>query len=261
MRSALWFNAATWLVWLAPFAGIFVAVFTRRRDPVIEGDKVLRHDLAARVEHWTHGVGTAVLLVSGIILGTRFTPSFVASGGDARQWMDVHFVAVIPFLFGTFYYVANTLLSQHRFREHLPTANAFTFTVRHYGKLLGFKFDMPPEDKYFESEKVAYLLALGATSLLVVTGLLKAAAHAVAVPGWLMGPATLVHDISAVAMLAFFVAHVFFAAIAPFSWPVLGSMFSGYVTREQAQHEHAGWYARLGAVDERSDPAGDKRAA
>jgi formate dehydrogenase subunit gamma len=255
MSETLLFNAATWLVWLAPFVGIFAAAFTRRQDPAIQGDRVLRHDLAARIEHWTHGIGTTVLLVSGIIIGLKFAfmPSFVSSGPNAVLWMNVHFVAVIVFLFGTFYYGANTVLSWYRFNEHLPTKNAFKFTVQHYGKLLGFKFDMPPEDKYFESERMAFILAVLATAVIIVTGLIKTAAHAMSIPGSVMGVVTITHDLATVLMLAFFLAHVFFAAVLPMSWPVLGSMFTGFVTREHAEEEHAGWYARLTAGDAKAD--------
>ncbi|MCK8114824.1 cytochrome b/b6 domain-containing protein [Anaerosoma tenue] len=245
--AGLLFDSATWLVWLAPFAGVLAAGLTRRRDPVIEGDRVLRHDGAAIVEHWTHGVGTAALLASGIALGFLFVPTLLGSGAPVRAAMNIHFVAVLVFLFGTFYYGANTLLATHRFREHLPTRDAVDFTRRHYGLLLGFKkLAFPPERKYFESEKMAYLLALVSTAVIIVTGFLKVAAHAVDVPGWLMAVATPAHDIATIAMLAFFLAHVFFAAILPMSWPVLRSMFTGYVPLEYARHEHAGWLASLG---------------
>ena len=244
--SELLFDSGWWLVALAPFAGVFAAGLTKRRDPVVEGDKVLRHDGPAILEHWTHGIGTLVLLVSGISLGFLFVPGLVGSGVPTWTAMNVHFVAVVVFLFGTFYYGANTVLSWKRFGEHLPTKNAFSFTVQHYGHLLGVKkYEMPPEDKYFESEKMAYLLALVTTITVVVTGLFKAAAHVLDLPGGLMGVVTPVHDIATVGLLAFFLAHVFFAAILPNSWPVLRSMFTGYITKEQAQKAHAGWYRRL----------------
>lgn len=246
--AELLFDSGWWVVALAPFVGVFAAGLTRRVDPHVRGDKVLRHDDAAILEHWTHGVGTAVLLVSGIMLGLFFVPALVEGGSPVWALMNVHFVAVVMFLFGTFYYAANTVLSSKRFGEHLPTRNAFSFTVAHYGHLLGVKgCEMPPEDKYYESEKMAYVLALGSTVTIVVTGLFKVAAHVIDLPGWWMGPMTLLHDVATVAMLAFFVAHVFFAAIAPFSWPVLGSMFTGYVSRSQVQKEHAGWWKRLTA--------------
>lgn len=244
--AELLFDSGWWLVLLAPFAGILAAGLTRRQEPRVEGDRVLRHDGAAILEHWTHGVGTAFLLASGIALGLLFVPRLVGSGTPTWAAMNIHFVAVVMFLFGTFYYAANTVISWHRFAEHLPTKNAFSFTVQHYGHLLGVKkYEMPPEDKYFESEKMAYILALVATATVIATGFVKALAHVVDIPGGLAGAATFVHDVATVAMLAFFLAHVFFAAILPNSWPVLRSMFTGYVTKEQAQKEHAGWYRRL----------------
>ncbi|MDY0340475.1 MAG: cytochrome b/b6 domain-containing protein [Coriobacteriia bacterium] len=246
MERELLFDSATWLVWSAPLVGVLAAGLSRRRDPVIEDTRILRHDMPARITHWTHGIGTMMLLISGIALGLFFTPTLVGGGEPVWTWMNVHFVFVTMFLFGTFYYGANTLISPKRFGEHLPTKNAVDYTKRHYGLLLGFKkFTFPPEAKYFESEKMAYLMAFASTVLIIITGLLKVAAHAIDMPAWILAVATPVHDISTVAMLAFFVAHVFFAAVIPVSWPVLRSMFSGYVSREYAEKDHAGWIAKI----------------
>ncbi len=256
MEQQLLFDTSTWLVWLAPFLGVLAAGLTKRTDPVIEGDKVLRHDLAARVEHWTHGIGTAALLVTGVMLGTIFTPTLVGRADPVWTTMDWHFIAVIVFLFGTFYWATNTLMAPARFKEHLPTSHAIEYTKRHYGLLLGSKkYTMPPEAKYFESEKMAFLLALGATALIILTGLVKVAAHAIDVPAGLMGVMTPLHDIAAVAMLLFFLAHVFFAAILPMGWPMLRSMFTGYVSLEHAEAEHAGWLEDLKGSPEKKDTA------
>lgn len=257
MEQALWFSSAVWLVWLAPFAGVLAGGLSRRKDPVIEGDRVYRHDVPARVTHWTHGIGTAVLLASGVALGTFFTPTLLGGGSPVWTWMNVHFVSAVVFLFGTFYYGTNTLLARKRFLEHLPTTHAIDYTRRHYGILLGFKgLTFPPEKKYFESEKMAYVMALVSTIVIILTGLIKVAAHSLNVPGWLMGITTPVHDIAAAAMLAFLLAHVLFAAILPMSWPVLGSMFTGYVSLEHARDEHVGWFEELGSdAGENSDDA------
>lgn len=247
MQEALWFDSATWLVWLAPFAGVLAAGLSKRRDPVVEGDRVYRHDVPARITHWTHGVGTMMLLISGIAMGLFFTPSLIAGGQQTWNMMNLHFVFVLMFLFGTFYYGTNTLLAPKRFKEHLPTRNAADYTKRHYGLLLGAKkFTFPPEAKYFESEKVAYLAALGGSLVIIITGLFKVAAHSLDIPAGVMAIMTPAHDLATALMLLFFVAHVFFAAIAPFSWPVLGSMFNGYVSLEHAKHEHRGWLEQIG---------------
>ncbi|MHB9003058.1 MAG: cytochrome b/b6 domain-containing protein [Coriobacteriia bacterium] len=242
----LLFDSASWLIWFAPLAGVLAAGLTRRKDPAIEGDRVLRHDGAAMLAHWTHGLGTAALLVSGVMLGLFFTPALVLGKEPIWAWMNIHFVFTIVFLFGTFYWAANTLLSPRRLREHLPTANALEYTKRHYGLLLGMKkFSMPPEAKYFESEKMAFLLAVVATSAVIITGFVKAAAHIVNVPAPVMGVITPAHDIAAVGMLAFFLAHVLFAAVLPMGWPMLRSMFTGYVSLEHAKAEHSGWLEEL----------------
>ncbi len=182
--------------------------------------------------------------------------------------MDIHFVAVVVFLFGTFYYGANTMLALKRLREHLPTSDALEFTKRHYGLLLGFKkFTMPPERKYFESEKMAYLMAAATTITIIVTGFVKVAAHSLDVPAGLMSIITPTHDIATIAMLAFILPHIFFAAILPSSWPILRSMFTGHVSLDYAKHEHAGWLAELRQADEEADdqplvrPVAPKRVA
>ena len=242
-----WFDQAPWLVALAPFFGLFLSAFAKRTDPFIAGDRVYRHDAPARLSHWTHGIGTAVCLASGIVLGLRFTPAFVEDGPAAILWQNVHFAAAIVFLFGTFYYLGNTIISKWRLREHLPTKNVVAYTVRHYGLLVGIKkFTMPPEDKYFESEKAAYVMAVVTAALLVVTGLVKALAHVVlTLPDGLMNVMFWVHDIAAALMLLFLAAHVFFAVIAPFSWKTFPTKLIGWMPRGEAEKEHPGWMERL----------------
>ena len=248
--AQLLFNSAGWAVWIAPFAGILAAAVTRRVDPHIERNEVLRHDGGAILAHWTHGLGTAALLVTGILLGFLFVPRSVVGIDAAALVLNLHFAAVVFFLFGTFYWAANTLLSTTRFREHLPTKNAISYTIRHYGLLLGFKkYTMPPEAKYFESERMAFILALVASVPIILTGFVKVAAHAFNVSGAIVRVATVTHDISTILMLAFFLAHIFFAAVLPMSWPVLRSMFTGRVSLEHAKAEHAGWLATIRTAD------------
>lgn len=255
-----WFDLLPWLVALAPFLGLFCSAFAKRKDPEIVGDRVYRHDPPARISHWAHAIGTTVCVVSGIIMGLRFTPAFVDDGPAAVVWMNVHFVACVLFLFGTFFYLGNTIVSRYRLKEHLPTKNAVNYTLRHYGLLVGIKkFTMPPEDKYFESEKVAYVFAVVVSVLLVVSGLVKAAAHVfLTLPDAFMNVLSWTHDIAAAAMVLFLVAHVFFAVIAPFSWKTFPSMFFGWIPKEEADKEHAGWVERLekaGAVRPEQDDA------
>lgn len=245
--AELMFNSAAWVLFAAPFAGLFAAGFTKREDPRVEGDRVLRHDGPAILQHWTHGLGTAVLLGTGVILGLLFIPSALPSGQAVWTAMNVHYVAAVMFLFGTFYYLGNTWISSHRFVEHLPNKESVGIAIQHYGHLLGAKqfAEAPREGKYFESERIAYVMAVVATVTMVVTGLFKALAHVVDIPALVMGPMTLLHDAGTVLMLLFFAAHVFFGAILPNAWPGLRSMFTGYVPLDYAEKEHVAWVEQL----------------
>lgn len=246
MGDTLLFDRFFWIVFMMPFVGLLAAGLSKRRDPSVCGKRVLRHDAPARAAHWSHAVGTVLLLASGIVLGTRFTPSLAAGKDAMALWFNVHFLFVLLFLFGTFYWLGNTVVSRWRFREHLPTRHALSYTLNHYGSLLGFKScTYPKEAKYFESERMAFILALIATAAVLVSGLLKVLAHALSLPEGFMNAVTWTHDCSAALMLLFLAAHVFFGAVLPFSWPNLRSMFTGYVPLEHAEREHPAWVEGL----------------
>lgn len=136
--------------------------------------KIYRHDVAARVEHWPHALGTLFLLISGIIMGLSFFISFVSTSEEAVIALNVHFVAACAFLFGTFYYIGNAISEPARMKEHLPNKDAISSTMNHYGAQLGFKrAKYPKEKKYFQSENMAYVFAIFVGALMAFTGIIK----------------------------------------------------------------------------------------
>lgn len=250
----LLFDSATLLVWLAPFVGVLAAGLTRRRESVIEGDRVLRHDGAAILEHWSHAVATVILLVTGFALGVlTLTPRFVSGTTQAGIMLNLHFVGTVIFGFGASYYACNSILSG-RWRGHLP--HALLPSVRsffaHY-KAVFTRSELPPEGKYFASEHLTYPMAIGGSILVLVTGLVKVAAHSFAIPAGVMGVTTFTHDIAALVLGFFLVAHAIAGAIVPWSWPLLRSMITGYVTTDYAKHHHKTWYAELTDADSKEE--------
>lgn len=248
----LWFDAYWEYLLLAPMLGLLCVGLTHREDPKLVGDQVLRHDNASILEHWTHGFGTFVLLVTGICIGFFFIPNLLDNAGT-HSAMNVHFVGAVLFLFGTFYYLGNAICDGKRTAQHLPDKNVIKYSIAHYGTLLGLrKGELPAEGKYFESERAAYILAVACTIVMIVTGVFKALAHVLVIPGTIMGPMTCLHDIAAIAMALFFIAHVFFAAIAPGTGPIRKSMFTGFMSLDQVKKEHGGWYQELMSEDEKA---------
>ena len=258
--TRLLFDSATWLVWLAPFAGLVAAGLSRRRGAVIEGDRVLRHDGAAILEHWSHATATVILVLTGLALGARgLLPRFVSGAADVGVALNIHYVGTVIFGFGAAYYAANSLLSG-RWREHLPHelgASGKSF-IAHY-RAVFTRSELPPAGKYFASEHLTYPMAIGGSILVLVTGLLKVAAHSLDIPAGLMGAATLTHDIAAILLGFFLVAHAIAGAIVPWSWPLLRSMVTGYVTTDYAKHHHSTWYAEL--TETEAEPMEERPAA
>ena len=81
ISSSLLFDHCLWLLLLMPLlsAGTH-RLHQRERSPTAENGKIYRHDVAARVEHWPHALGTLFLLISGdhhgikLLLSALFQP-------------------------------------------------------------------------------------------------------------------------------------------------------------------------------------------
>ena len=87
-----------------------------------------------------------------------------------------------------------------------------------------------------------WIVLVGGVAL---TGGIKVAAHLWSLSPALMGSMTLVHDVCALGVLLLLVIHVVLGALAPWSWPLLGSMVSGYMSEEYVRKEHVLWYKEL----------------
>ena len=187
VSSSLLFDHCLWLLLLMPCLGLILTYFTKRTKPYRKNGKIYRHDVAARVEHWPHALGTLFLLISGIIMGLSFFISFVSTSEEAVIALNVHFVAACAFLFGTFYYIGNAISEPARMKEHLPNKDAISSTMNHYGAQLGFKrAKYPKEKKYFQSENMAYVFAIFVGALMAFTGIIKSIQHSIDLPGFVV---------------------------------------------------------------------------
>ena len=97
VSSSLLFDHFLWLLLLMPCLGLILTYFTKRTKPYRKNGKIYRHDVAARVEHWPHALGTLFLLISGIIMGLSFFISFISTSEGAVIALNVHFVAACAF--------------------------------------------------------------------------------------------------------------------------------------------------------------------
>jgi len=248
---AFLFDNLWWLLFMAGFAGLVAGGFKKRIDPHIDGDRVLRHDSAAKLSHWTHAVGCTLLLATGAALGFFFFPRLLPGVEGAALLMDIHFIGALLFIFGGFYWLANTIISPWRFTEHMPDSGSLMEGIIHYAHIFGLTGKKVRPAKYDGSERLAFVPIVLFAALLIITGFIKLSARFMAVPTGLLSTMTWLHDASALVMLVLFFFHVLLAAVVPWSWPLLKSMFTGYVSLDFARDHHPVWYEELSGTTEK----------
>ncbi len=237
------FNSRGWLVLAAAALGLLAGAFTRRPTVRIEDGIVERHDGVAIFEHWLHVVAVLLLLGSGIALGFLFIPRLVTGAHNTGVALNLHWVGVVLFAFSGVYYATNTVLSG-RLKEHLAGLEDINVGIAHYRAQLA-KSEPPAEGKFYASERIAYVYMLVALGLVALTGVVKLLAYGINMPAGLMGVVTPLHDVGALLVALFLIAHVLMGAVVPWSWPELRSMVTGKLPLEYVQQHHKAWYDEL----------------
>jgi len=236
--------------WWAPFMVVFVALllsaYTHRIKPHCEGDRILRHDIPARVSHWFNAGGILILLFSGFMLGFLFFPRQVAFTDGARAMFNLHFIGALLFLFGAVYWVGNSFLNPQRLEEHAPYKGSLKDAVLHYLHLMGLtKSKGGPTGKYEASERLAFIPLTLLALFMGITGLIKVAARVWHIPDGVLVFATWTHDWSTIILAILLVFHIVLAAVVPWAWPLLRSMIDGYIGVDFVKSHHPGWYREL----------------
>ncbi len=255
----LLFKSTIWLIPLAALLGVLMGtMIENRKGPEIKDGQILRHDEVAFLEHWSHAVSTLLLLVSGIYLGALFVPRLVHRPETVGFALNAHFVGVVIFLFGVAYYLTNVWLAGSM-KEHMPRPGDFEEALASYRAKFG-RGMTPREGKYQASERLAHLGWVVLIGAIILTGSVKVADHLWDLPGWLMGVTTFFHDLVALGILAFLAAHVVAAAVVPWSWQLLKSMLTGYISEAYVRKNHARWYEEIQKGGERQETPAPGRA-
>lgn len=243
----LLFKPAAWIIPISAFLGIFFRASWRQPKGELKfrNGKILRHDDHMFFAHWSHALSVLILLGSGLVKGPFFLPRLVHTPEAVGFTLNLHFLGVVIFGFGFFYYISD-LIIKGSFKELLPKANDVNDAVSYYRcKFFGKGEEGPRQGKFLASEKLAYPGWIFLVGGLVITGGIKVAAHVWSLPSALMGTMTFMHDVCALGILVLLVLHVILGAAVPWSWPLLRSMVTGYVSEEYVQKNHLRWYQEL----------------
>ena len=245
--SVFYFDRYWWVPFMTIFVALLLSAYTRRKKPRCENGKILRHDLPARFSHWFNAAGILLLLYSGYMLGFLDFGRKVWFTEGAREMFNLHFIGAVLFLLGAVYWVGNSFLNPRRLEEHSPYKGSVKDAIVHYLKLAGLpiKGGERLTGKYEASERLAFIPLTLLALFMAITGLIKLSGHVWHVPTGLLKFATLTHDWSTVLLAVLLVFHIVLAAVVPWSWPMLKSMITGYMSVELLKSHHKGWYEEL----------------
>ena len=241
LSYTLLFSSAWWMIPIAALLGIFLAAYRehRRSKPEIKDGKILRHDDVMFLEHWSVALSTALLAATGFTLGFFFIPRFVQNPEAVGFVLNLHFVGTLVFTFAVCHYITDVSLVGG-VKELLPKASDVKESITQYTAKLGMA-QPPRSGKYFPTQRITYPLWVLSVLAISLTGLFKVAAHAWNLPAGLMGAMTWIHDLTALLMTLLLAFHIVAGALVPWSWPLLRSMLTGYVSEDYARKNHPGW--------------------
>jgi cytochrome b subunit of formate dehydrogenase len=265
------------LAWAAPFIialGVIVGILQARAailkgggDTII-GEKVRRHDLSTVIAHWSNAIGVILALITGAIV-----LRWVDYRPDLRFVFVLHYIGSALILFGVFNHLTRHGVSggtglipkslgviRDLIGELFAYAGLFgpkeaVFRIpwpksirqplaKYVRALLGYK---PAQtEKYLSTEQIlSYPVWAILMGVIVVTGLIKLLKYIYVLPGSLVNTATVLHDLSTIAIGVMLISHLLPLLIVPANWPLLGSMFKTTVPKEYVEERHPAWYKRL----------------
>ncbi len=213
----------------------------RRDEDVVVGDEIVRHNLTARVHHWTVALLFFLCLFTGLPIWMPvfgWMASLVGGLHVARwlhPWAGVLLSAAMLWMF--LHWLGDMRL-EPRDRQWLgPKALAY----------MKEGIDTSEEGKYNGGQKLFFFAASLAVLGLLLTGLVMW--NPLAFPQLLRETAFLLHDVTFILFTVAIVLHVYLGTAAEPG--TFRAMVRGTVTRRWARFHHGRWYAEVSGEEPR----------
>lgn len=210
----------------------------------MQSDKVLRHPLAVRINHWVIAISGFMLIFSGFGEMPMYKRYNVVKIPGLAWSEDFITMLYLHYIFGFIFTVAVFFHAVYHFRRRefaiLPKKGDLKESIHIMKAILTGKPE-PAHEKFLAEQRLAYAGFAVTIIGLIVTGLIKTYKNLGVIldPTFLM-IVTNIHTMLTMVFIGLIFAHLG-AFIIKANRHLLPSMFTGYVSREYAQKRHSKW--------------------
>jgi formate dehydrogenase gamma subunit len=208
-----------------------------------EQDRFLRFALEYRLEHWVFAISFIILGITGLIQKYFEFPlslTLIELMGGIINVRVIHRVAATVMMISVVYHLGVVTYRIYVKRYRLSMLPSLADAINMVGWFLynlGLKKERPQEGRYTYGEKMEYWAVVWGTVIMAVTGFMMW--NPIATTNFLDGQwipaAKAAHGAEAVlAVLAIIIWHLYNVLVKTLN----KSMFTGYLTRHQMEHEH-----------------------
>lgn len=211
---------------------------------------IKRHTFIEILEHWILAISSIILLFTGLGCLPLFKRYYIAEipgfawTGDFNTVTAVHYVSSIFFVIVVFFHIF-----YHSIRREfglLPKKGDISQSIKVLAAMVGLG-DEPPSDKYLPEQRIAYVGIGLIIIILTITGIIKVLKNL----EWIVlspsfeGSNTIIHTIAGFLFMIAFIIHVGIVLCFKSNWPLLKSMFTGWVDEDYIRHRHSIWYEKI----------------
>lgn len=206
---------------------------------------VKRHSLLVRLNHWLVAISGVLLLFSGFGQMPMYKRYFVTAipglswSGDFAITLYMHYAASVIFVAAvTFHMMYHAMMGEFSI---MPKKGDIKDGIQGLKAMFGLARE-PFHEKFQAKQRLAYFF-IGATSLVLIsTGLIKSFKNIgnVVLNPYFLEVMAMLHTAAAGFFLILFFVHVAILLMKNHR-PLIGSMVTGKISKEYAEHHHPGW--------------------
>ena len=209
---------------------------------------VQRHSVLVRINHWLVAVSGILLIFSGFGQMPMYKRYFVTSipglgwSGNFEATLLMHNVVSIVFVAAVVFHILyHSLMGEFGI---MVKKGDFKEGIQGLLAMAGLAGE-PYHGKFQAKQRLAYL-SIGIISLLlVVTGVIKSYKNSgdITLDPFFLKIMTMIHTVAAILFFLLFIIHILILLMKKHR-PLIGSMITGKISKEYAEHHHPGWQTK-----------------